>query len=1489
MALSAQCPQLFDGNGTPSPNPTWTSCAGTAFTLVIGSPAAIGAFTINWGDGTAPYSGAGLTPPQTVSHVYALAVAEYTVTLTEVTSGCVVTGTVIMEQSTSASIQIPIGGLTQVCAPQSVDFINSSTNTSPNTVFRWNFGDGTGWTTYDYTNLGQTISHTYLPGTVGCETMVRLSAENACNTLQGGPSIATFNPIRIWDIDSAHITPSATLLCWPDNQVAFTNTTDRNCLSQGNIYQRYEYWNFGNYWGTGQDSTIDWNPWPPTFPHILEFPSVGSYQIMMLDSNYCGVDTAFVTINIVPPPAVDLVATPTPVCAGDPVTLDQTTAGGANHYQWNYDDGTGFHNTGGGDQTHTFNDQGTYDVQFTANIQGATAGCADTAVAQVVVLPAPTAQFTLDQDAACVTLTTTATNTSLDGTTYLWDFGDGTSSTQAAPPPHTYTAEGDYTITLTASNAQGCYDVATRTVHVYGLPQPSIGLLGVCEGIPADFTDLTVTEPGNPILNWLWNFGDGTSDTLQAPSHLYAGSGTYIVTLTTTTPYCAGTTLDSITIQPLPTASIMADSDTGCSPLQVDFTNNSVGSSDQIWYFGDGATSNDPSPSHTYFNYGNADSLFIATLVTGTVSGCSDTAHVVISVAPPVMAMFSNDAVPGCAPLNVQFTNTSTGAASYLWDFGDGTTSTDLDPSHVYVNLTSSLQVMTVSLTATSWAGCSSTTQQNITVYPSPQLSFTADPDSGCSPLNVTFPSVLGAVSYLWTFGDGSAGSGPTPTHTYLNSTDSVVQYQVKLIATNAFGCYDSTLSSVTVYPSPHVQFNIDMASGCHPLNTALHNNSQGAASYLWSYGDGSSSDTAALAHAHTWYNFTGSGPTTYPVMLTGTSDHGCVSNASGQVQVYPQVTAAFVADSLGCSPFHPHFVNVSSGATSYYWAFGDGGGSVIASPTHAYVNEGLNDSTYYPMLVATSAFGCVDTANTAVTVHPAPIAQFTADPSTGCPPLPVDLQDLTIGASTMHWSFGDGTSQNGAPGNVSHTYDDPTTEPVQYDVQLVATSFFGCTDTAVAAVHVYPQVHAQFDLPAEACAPAVLDLVDGSTGAIQTIWTMGDGVTLVGSQVSHTYMNPGMSDVQYTAILTATSAYGCTSTAQHTIVVHPTPDAAFLATPFTQTWPNATVDITNSTPQGTWNYAWAFGDNSTTDVEDPGSHTYGTWGTYTISLMVSTGLCIDTVSQQVTIDPPLPSVGFIGSGEGCGPLTVSFTNTSVLALGYLWDFGDGGTSGLTDPTYTYYTPGTYSVSLTAFGTGGTAASLVKVDSIVVHPSATAYFTLQPAQVVAPSQPLFTYNLSGNATAYVWDFGDGTFSNEADPVHYYQSAGDFDVSLVANNIWNCPDTFSIAGAVTAIASGEMTFPNAFTPGNSGPGDGLYDPVGYDNNIFHPMSSGVEDYHLQIFNRWGELLFETNDIHQGWDGYYRGQPAKQDVYVWKAYARFSSGDEKRLAGDVTLLR
>ncbi|MBK7946125.1 MAG: PKD domain-containing protein, partial [Flavobacteriales bacterium] len=267
----------------------------------------------------------------------------------------------------------------------------------------------------------------------------------------------------------------------------------------------------------------------------------------------------------------------------------------------------------------------------------------------------------------------------------------------------------------------------------------------------------------------------------------------------------------------------------------------------------------------------------------------------------------------------------------------------------------------------------------------------------------------MGAVSYLWDFGDGSSGTGPSPTHTYINSTTSDQTFTVMLVGSNAFGCVDTAYADVLVFPNPTAQLQASPLIGCHPLTAQLTNLSTGANSFVWNYGDGQQSDTTAAVHGHTWFNFPGPGTVSYPVSLTAITDHGCTSTATAQVQVHPQVVAGFVPPVEGCAPHAVTFINTSTGASTYLWNFGDQQGNSAVSPQHTYFNQGLNDETFIARLIATSSFGCVDTMSASILVHPQPIAQFIPGVLYGCQPLNVPFQDLSIGAVGSQWSFGDG------------------------------------------------------------------------------------------------------------------------------------------------------------------------------------------------------------------------------------------------------------------------------------------------------------------------------------------------------------------------------------------------------------------------------------------------------------------------------------------------
>jgi gliding motility-associated-like protein len=419
-------------------------------------------------------------------------------------------------------------------------------------------------------------------------------------------------------------------------------------------------------------------------------------------------------------------------------------------------------------------------------------------------------------------------------------------------------------------------------------------------------------------------------------------------------------------------------------------------------------------------------------------------------------------------------------------------------------------------------------------------------------------------------------------------------------------------------------------------------------------------------------------------------------------------------------------------------------------------------------------------------------------------------------------------------------------------------------------------------------CHPLHSFFTDQSTNATIWNWDFGNGFTDVVQNPNEFFFNLTNNDTVYHVELISSNVFGCRDTAYQDILVFAIPNANFTATPVNQTFPNTTVSINNASTLGSWNYDWNFGDASTDIGYNPADHSYSTWGNYTIELIVSSAFCSDTSTQDITIIAPLPIPEVYGSGYGCRPVTIQFTDSSQYVDSYYWDFGDGGFSTLPNPYYTYHQAGVYDITLTVTGPGG-VTQLILIDSVEVYEYANAFFQHAPTNVYVPTEPVQFYNLSSFANNYLWDFGDGNTSTAENPEHFYSTAGTYDVTLIANNDNNCPDTIKVTNAVFAETGGTIDFPNAFTPNTSGSNGGYYDPNAVDNDIFFPVFKGVEEYHLMIFNRWGEMIFESFDEAKGWDGYYRDVLCQQDVYIWKAKVKFTNGNEESFVGEIHLIR
>lgn len=1368
-----------------------------------------GPYTINWGDGTSNTNGSAYPANSLIPHTFNSASPDtFVITLTIPSLNCTLTGIAVMEKPVNASIQIPIGGVTTACAPKALLFSNSSTDVSETTWFTWNFGDGTPVQTFSYTNQGQIISHTYNPGTVNCQTAVTLTAKNYCTPI---PTIANFNPIQIYDKDDAVITPSAFIKCWPDNVFTYTNTTNRNCVPQGNTFQRQERWNLGDYWGLGHDSIINWRPWPPTSPLTVAYPAVGTYTVMLQDSNLCGVDVQIQSVTILNPPTAGVVAPVGPFCQGTAVTFSNTSATGYS-YKWNFGTGGGFVSKPFGAQTFTYNTSGTFTISVVALIGGGGAACTDTAKVVVTILPRPTANFTVSPNKGCNAITgANFTDLSSNAVSWNWNFGNTNTFSGQVPPAQNYNTIGDFVATLTVTSINNCVHTFTAPITVFQIPVAVFTASNACVGSPANFIDNSTHALGDPITSWSWNFGDASptaTASAQNPTHTYTAQNTYTVQLVVNTANCTHTVSQTININVKPTADFTVTPINGCPTLSVNFTNTSANATSYNWSFGNGNNSTVTNPTETFSNTTASNITYTVNLIASTAAGCSDTHTSSVTVFTKPTSSFTVSAPAGCSPVAATFTNNSIGATSYNWSFGDATTSTATTSvlSHTYINSTLLIQTFTAQLVAISSNGCKDSTVLNVTTYPRPIFNFTMVPNSGCSPLSINFPPVLGAVNYEWDFGDGSPlNFTANPTHVFTNTTTVNKTYTVQLIASNAFSCSDTTWGYPVVYAKPQASFVVTPTVGCSPLATTFTNMSISGTSNLWKFGDGNTALTANTSHTYT--NSSNSSNQTFSPTLVVTSVDGCKDSISLPILTYFKPNATFSNDTPRCVSKTIAFNNNTLGSVANVWNFGDfTAASNAINPTHTYTNATSSNLTFTVQLIVTTVDGCKDTTLGYPEIYAKPIVNFALTPSVSCSPLSTTMTNSSLFATSYLWKYGDGNTNFTFNTSYSYTNTSNTTNK-NYNCTLLAINSNGCTDSLTKSVLVLFNPKANFTVDTPACSPKLLTFTNTSLGVNSYNWDFGTA-TSTSTNVSQAYTNTTTANITQTVQLIAISANNCKDTIIVPINIHPKPEFTIIAQP----------------------------------------------------------------------------------DSGCAALTVNFPDIINVAS-YQWNFGDGNISTTGNISNIYYnnspTTKTFTVQLIGTDSYGCKDTSQKIIKVFAKPI--ALFQANPNLVFVPTSPVVCTNLSSGAVSYYWDFGDGNNSTETSPSHSYQDPGEYQIFLIATNNRGCVDTFNLPSKIVAELESSVDIPNAFSPNPNGGNGGAFGSTDVNNDVFHPVLKGVDKYELNIFSRWGELLFVSKDITIGWDGYYKGKLCTQDVYVWKISATTLDGKKIAKTGDLLLLR
>ncbi|HEY8658823.1 MAG TPA: PKD domain-containing protein, partial [Hanamia sp.] len=460
---------------------------------------------------------------------------------------------------------------------------------------------------------------------------------------------------------------------------------------------------------TGNPTSWKWDLGNGTIS-LLKNPAVtyfapGQYNIKLVVADANGSDqiikSQFITVYAVP--SVNFNATPLNGCFPLPVKFtDQSIAGSGSISKWEWDFGDGNLSSTQSPQ-HTYLGAGNFNASLRVTNSF---GCITTVTKPqyIKIGNGAKAGFTFSVPNSCtvpslVSFTNTSTGSAL---TYQWDFGDGTTSV-LINPVHTYTTAGTYTVKLIVINPTGCTDTIIKVNAI------TVGSVKADFSIPAiicDGTPLTINNTSTPIpANATWDFGDGTSSTAINPTKTYNTTGNFIIKLVAGFGTCADSISKPINVLPKPVITFSADKTGSCTaPLTVNFTSPAV-VANYFWDFGDGTTSTQQNPSHTYTSLG----VYDVKLVGANAAGCKDSL-----IKPGYIKLqgatvnIPNLPFKDCAPLSFAFTanvNSVDPVTSYLWDFGDGATSTLANPTHTFA-----AGSYTITVTISTSGGCTATT-----------------------------------------------------------------------------------------------------------------------------------------------------------------------------------------------------------------------------------------------------------------------------------------------------------------------------------------------------------------------------------------------------------------------------------------------------------------------------------------------------------------------------------------------------------------------------------------------------------------------------------------------------------------------------------------------------------------------------------------------------------------------------------------------------------
>ncbi|MBX2927063.1 MAG: PKD domain-containing protein [Saprospiraceae bacterium] len=830
-------------------------------------------------------------------------------------------------------------------------------------------------------------------------------------------------------------------------------------------------------------------------------------------------------------------------------------------------------------------------------------------------------------------------------------------------------------------------------------------------GLNAAFNDQSTVG----ATQWLWNFGDGTTSTLQNPNHTYAAPGIYQVCLNVTGICGNGFYCTSVNVSCAPPVPDFSFFNSGPAGLTLNFTDETTNLPTQWqWNFGDGITSNEQNPQHTYPVAGT----YLVCL--SVLNGCG-------------FGQYCSLVQAGCSPgqvgyqatitnLSVAFTGiASLPALQWQWDFGNGQTSSMQNPGHTYAVPGTYEVCLTVTNACGAVTVCDSITVNCV----APTAGYSAQINS--LTVSLTDISIGNPNTWFWSFGDGATSGQTNPVHTYAAPGS----YEVCLQVGNGCGSTEVCQTLVVGCAPPATGFSFQT----NGLSVSLTDLSVGAPmQWNWSFGNGT---TSTQQNPQVTY----AAPGTYQICLQAASLCG-----TGQ-QVCLNVTVNCAPPASGFS-FQSNGLTVlltdlsAGGATQWNWTFSNGNSSNLQNPQVTFAAPG----SYQICLQAASVCGTGTQFCQNVTVGCAPPASAFSFETNG---LTVTLTDQSTGGpTTWNWTLDNGDTSTAQNPQVTYT------APGTYEICLQTASICGtgqqvCQNVTVSCA----SPAAAFSVQINGLSVTLTDLSTGAPTAWN--WTLGNGNTSTVQNPQVTYTIPGT----YEICLEASSLCGTGQQVCQNVTVSCAPPVAA----FSLQANGLTVTLTDQSTGAPTAWNWDF-DNGTTSTQQNPQLTYAAPGTYEICLEASsicgTGV---QVCQSVTVSCAPPASAF---SRQVNSLTVTLTDQSTgMPTAWSWDFGNGTTSTQQNPQVTYAAPGTYQICLVASSICGTGVQMCQ--SVTVSCAApVAAFTLQANGLTIT----LTDQSTGAPTGWSWTVNGEEVSDLQNPQLNLPLPGPYVVCLTANSI-----------------------------------------------------------------------------------------------------------------------